>query len=158
MQHGYEQCNGTLCNPLPDQLLINPLPIPAPGSAQAMFQPQVKRSSSSLRPPLPQAPMDPTIEMSRKSTRRTMQSDYSRGREMFTTTICVLMVAAIIFCAGFICGKNLQLSPTLHAKSADNLLPTSNWGDTITVDGKTVNVTDFFNTQLNEEDIKKYLS
>ena len=88
----------------------------------------------------------------------TLQPGYSNSREMFTTIFCVLVAAVVVFCAGFMSGRNSLLSVALQAGSIDALPPTSNWGDKITVDGKNVNVTDFFASQLNEKDIKEYLS
>lgn len=94
-------------------------------------------------------------------TSKPRERDFSgstRDQEVFSTVVCIVVTAGVIFFAGFLSGRNILLSDAALKNNAANVLPVVNWGDTISVDGKTENVTDFFAAQLSEQDIKNYLS
>jgi hypothetical protein len=87
---------------------------------------------------------------------------YREHEVLAVAVVCLLLTAGVIFFTGLVSGRRLVVDSTLlygNLKPAQPAAaPALNWGAAISIGGKTENVTDYFAAQLNEEDIKNYLS
>lgn len=84
------------------------------------------------------------------------------------TVMAVLVAAVISLAVGLFVGQSLGRKavhcgeePTPTPTCSPTLAPTMPakvlWGDTVTIGGKTLNVSDYFTDHVSEYDIKKYL-
>ena len=82
----------------------------------------------------------------------------AREPDVLRKIIALLVIAGAAFIAGGLFAWQ-HLGATLHADpSGSPRIQKHDWGDVIVIEGKDVNVSDYFIDQINEEDIKKYLA